>query len=153
MKAVFLACSFHLASACFTPTSCLQEGDNLLETHHGVKSPEDCQARCVSESSCQHFTHYNSSVVPGLATSCLLFTTCSSTNARCWGCTSGPRLCDRRCRVPGDGAGGLWVCPGNRTLVEDMEECFYTCGGHLTSTTCLSGQCTLQNLYVTKVQA
>ena len=137
MKAVLLACSLHLASPCFTPSSCLREGGNLLGVQ-SAESPEECQALCTSTSSCLHFTHYNSSVVPGLADSCLLFTSCSSTNPRCRGCTSGPSLCDQRCRVPEGGAGGLWLCPDNRTTVGDLEECFYTCGGHLASTTCLS---------------
>ena len=87
MKAVLLACSLHLASPCFTPSSCLREGGNLLGVQSGTTSPEECQALCTATSSCLHFTHYNSSVVPGLADSCLLFTSCSSTNPRCRGCT------------------------------------------------------------------
>ena len=125
-------------SSIFSPSSCLPEGNNLLDTLQGVDTPGECHQMCKNHSSCTHFTHYNSDVATSLADTCLLLSSCSSKNLNCQGCASGTRDCKPTCDLP-KSTGGLWFCSHNNTVAVDSEECFFTCGSRMVVATCLSG--------------
>ena len=128
-----------LADECIlSPWSCLPEGNNLLESRHGVSTPDECHQLCRNHSSCTHFTHYNSEVAASLAETCLLLSSCSSKNTNCHGCLSGTRECNPTCNLP-KSTGGLWFCSHNNTVAVGSEECFFTCGTRMVVATCVSG--------------
>lgn len=129
---------------CFGAYSCLASGPSLLRSSSPVATASSCQALCSSTPGCLHFTHYSSSVTPHLALSCWLYTSCSRRRRHCSGCTSGPPACGLACSLPPP-AGGRWWCTGNSSSSSsyqpgDWDTCHHTCGGSLTSTTCLAGR-------------
>ena len=125
------------ADDCFSHSSCLDNGNNVLEILP-TATPSSCQSACQSSPSCRYFTHYNSEVAPRLADNCFLFSSCPETNTSCRGCLSGPRDCNLTCSLP-EPSGGRWLCHRNTTRPGDFVKCYYACTGRLESSSCLSG--------------